>query len=197
MFSFGPEAHTKSPLQGGTMKGIRKFPVGSAFALGAGAVGESAHNCAIPECRQDLHVHEEILARPPVPSALFREPARDPWVAAFGVNLFELPRSEQPAGKLRRLPAAWYDSVETKLLEKIRHTFSGKSINTEASARNGETISVRLASEEWEPEQVQGFQTWPWEILEISRFSGIYEKPVAWFPPNKRVLLNQGRGLTV
>jgi len=192
------------PVKGGTMQPNKAVALGSIMAIGVGVVGEAVRDCVMPTCRRDPHVHESvpvgdrsadlgigshlIIDEAWINSRLASVGSIDarlgPWVATFGVNLVDL-AEDQP----ERLDSvgdrvAWYDSLENELYKWLRAIGVSRPINTEASERNGETISVRIAMEGWDLDRIAGVDASPWEVLEVAQFAQIYESSWASLAPS-------------
>jgi hypothetical protein len=101
------------------------------------------------------------------------------WVATFGILVQEVLTS----GLLHKSVPKDYpnlcDWLESDLMDRLRHAPINNPRFTEASERNGETLSVRIAFE-WVPHRDAlnfGELVW-WEVLEVVPWRNIYdEKP--------------------
>jgi len=102
----------------------------------------------------------------------------EPLVVCFGLNVAELvQKAELPAEAPGDYPALC-DWLEERLLVRIRQEIPSLSAQTEASARNGETLSIRMAFWSLDLDHLGNYDLSPWEILEIAPYSDIYEE--AW-----------------
>lgn len=103
-------------------------------------------------------------------------PVSQIWVATFGINMEDLyDLGLLPSDAPTSYPQLC-DWLENDLLDRVRESGLKDSGMPEASARNGETLSVRVAFE-WSAEQGPlefGELAW-WEVLEILPFEQIYE----------------------
>lgn len=94
-------------------------------------------------------------------------PFLETWVATFGVNIDELISSGYLPYDAPRDYASLCDWLETDLLQRLGPPVRNARF-AEPSARNGETLSVRLAFE-WIPRQEAltfGQLEW-WQVLEV------------------------------
>jgi len=111
----------------------------------------------------------------------FRRTRNEPLIVTFGLNFDETlemrgMRVAEPSGY-----AIVCDQFESELVDLLRSTTTYSFHYAEASARNGETLSVRLVFPELgidgiaslPLERVEQLMPW-WEILEVSNFYRIY-----------------------
>ncbi len=70
---------------------------------------------------------------------------------------------------------ALYDWYEKVLSDEIKHKIPSVSVQTEASLRTGETLSMRIAFWNLNLNHIDDLKIEPWEILEISNYSEIYD----------------------
>lgn len=99
----------------------------------------------------------------------------EPWVISLGLNVPELLESESLPSGAPHDYATLCDWLEERLLIKIRQRIPSLSAQTEASARNGETLSIRFAFWNLDLNHLSGCDLSPWEILEIAPYSDIYD----------------------
>jgi hypothetical protein len=105
------------------------------------------------------------------------EPVRttfDPIVVCFGLSVDEvLQSSALPADVPTNYPALC-DWLEADLLERAQRLFGSRCFYPEASTRNGETLSVRLALVELDLAALSSTGWDWWEILEVEYYSTLY-----------------------
>ena len=99
----------------------------------------------------------------------------EPLVICFGVNIEDLYDSaELPEG----IPDDYVhicDWLEQDLIARVREFVPSLSVQSEASGRNGETLSVRIAFWNLDVALLEQIDLSPWEVLEIASFSEIYD----------------------
>ncbi len=108
----------------------------------------------------------------------------NPLVVTFGLELEAVYKNTNTDG-IPALPSG-YDWLEKDLIENLSSTLSGAFYYTEASERNGESLSVRLAFNDLNLAELDLFESEWWKILEISFFDDIYEGLEGyddWFEP--------------
>jgi len=111
----------------------------------------------------------------------FRRTFNDPLIVTFGLNFAETlemrgMRVTEPSGY-----AIICDQLESELVDLLRSTTTYPFHYAEASARNGETLSVRLVFPELGGdeiaslplERIEKLVPW-WEVLELSSFYRVY-----------------------
>jgi len=69
------------------------------------------------------------------------------------------------------------DWLETRLLHDLTTRLATVVTATEASHRDGETLSVRVAAWHIDLEVLNSLDLPPWEVLELARYSEIYSQP--------------------
>ena len=120
--------------------------------------------------RADLLTAIEGLTAPPTKAS-----SSEPLVVCFGVNISELFASNAvPAGAPQDY-AGLCDWLEKRLLSSALLEIPAPSVATEASGRNGETVSIRLAFWNLDVRSLELASLSPWEILEVVSFSEVYE----------------------
>lgn len=108
--------------------------------------------------------------RPPVKSR-----PQDPLVITFGVNVSELAESGDIPEKAGETYAAICDWLEKDLLFRLSGSLPILFHQTEASERNGETLSVRIAFWNLDLDRLDQFDLPNWTTLEIANFSELYD----------------------
>jgi hypothetical protein len=111
----------------------------------------------------------------------FRRTLNEPLIVTFGLNFGE---TLEMRGLIVTEPSGYAiicDQMESELVDLLRSTTTHSFHYPEASARNGETLSVRLVFPEFgidgitslRVERIEQLMPW-WEILEVSNFYRIY-----------------------
>jgi hypothetical protein len=99
----------------------------------------------------------------------------DPIVVTFGMNVSDA----LDEGLIGEDAPTYYpilcDWLEQELVKRLESTVSCTFYYPEASARNGETLSVRLAFVHLDLNELERFTSNLWEILEVDYHSAIYE----------------------
>ena len=98
----------------------------------------------------------------------------DPIVVTFGINVSEA-RDDRVLGQ--GAPSQYVelcDWLEKDLVKKLESTVSSTFYYPEASTRDGETLSVRLAFIRLDLSELEKFRNGLWEILEVEWYSEIY-----------------------
>lgn len=104
-----------------------------------------------------------------------RELENEPSVVTFGLNVSDLIDNGGVPPEAPEDYASLCDWLEDHLRGSIRNMFPTLGIQTEASARNGETLSVRMAFWNLNLDHIATVELPPWEILEVRPFSEIYD----------------------
>ena len=120
-----------------------------------------------------------VVSREEIESALATVPEEsradfDPIVVGFGAALDEVIQSEKLPKNVRVEFPSLYDWLEEDLRRRIRSATKAHFFCPEASARNGETISVRLAFTELDLQGLNDVHWGWWEILEVDYYSTLY-----------------------
>jgi len=101
--------------------------------------------------------------------------SQDPLVLTFGINVSELIQSNglpKNAGDTFPVICDW---LEKDLIFRLSGLLPTLSQMTEASERNGETLSVRVAFWNLDFDLLDQFDISNWKVLEIADFSEIYD----------------------
>jgi len=98
----------------------------------------------------------------------------DPLVVTFGTNVTELLATKSLPIAARSDYVNACDWLENDLLFKISGTLPVLAHRTEASGRNGETLSVRIAFWNLDLDRLDNLEIPHWSILEIAQFSELY-----------------------
>jgi len=98
----------------------------------------------------------------------------DPIVVTFGVNVGEARSDGLCDENAPRDYPKLCDWLEQGLVKQLESTVSCTFYYPEASARNGETLSVRLAFIHLNLGELERFRSYLWEILEVAYYSEIY-----------------------
>jgi 5-methylcytosine-specific restriction endonuclease McrA len=98
----------------------------------------------------------------------------NPIVVTFGMNINEAWNNKL----LGKYTPTYYpelcDHLEQDLINQLESTISSTFHYPEPSARNGETLSVRLAFVHLNLHELEDFKSDLWEILEVEYYSEIY-----------------------
>lgn len=115
---------------------------------------------------------QETLATPRV------KPRAEPIIVTFGLNYYDLWESEWHPSWLHEHEPSDYphvcDLLERDLVKQLKSLFACEFFYPEASARNGETLSVRLAFVHLDEREMGVFKSDWWEVLEVASYSEIY-----------------------
>lgn len=109
--------------------------------------------------------------------AALPEPVRttfDPIVVCFGLSVHEVVEGGLLPGDVRTDYPSLCDWLEADLLERVQSVLKSECFYPEASARNGETLSVRLALIEPELDALSSADWAWWEVLEVKYYSTLY-----------------------
>ena len=102
---------------------------------------------------------------------------QEPLVITFGASVSELNETGKLPKKAGETYAAICDWLEKDLLFRLSGFLPVLFNQTEASERNGETLSVRIAFWNLDLDRLDQFDLPHWEILEIANFSELYDSP--------------------
>lgn len=124
-------------------------------------------------------VENGLVTKEQVESALAAVPQEtrvdfDPIVIGFGTALDEVLESGLLPKSVRIEFPSLYDWLEEDLHMRIRSATKAHFFCPEASARNGETLSVRLAFTELDLKGLNDVDWSWWEILEVDYYSTLY-----------------------
>jgi hypothetical protein len=98
----------------------------------------------------------------------------DPIVITFGLSVLELLDREQLPEDAPGDYVHLCDWLEGDLVNRLEGALGCRMYLAEASARNGESLSVRVALIQPDLERLEALEGSWWEILEIGYFSEIY-----------------------
>lgn len=125
-----------------------------------------------------------------IPQAVSK-PIPAPLVIDFSIDLLDPSVSDMQYDNEHC--CAFWDRLETELLDELARGLTVPVAPTEGSSRNGETLSLRLAFWDVELTEVVQFYEGAWEILEWGYFEDVYspnEKPLFIAAVNKLYGLN-------
>lgn len=131
----------------------------------------------------EIALDEGLLSKHAVHAILLREVEMpsgvvEPIIITFGLNYFDLLENKSRPEWLNNYDPTDYpvicDLLERELVEQLKSLLSCDFYYPEASERNGETLSVRLAFLNLNRSEVSKFKSAWWEILEIASYSSIY-----------------------
>jgi hypothetical protein len=119
---------------------------------------------------------QALIQHPKMPPAEEHD-TYDPIIVTFGLAVEDLiGRADLPDSVPLEYPHLC-DWLEEDLKSRLSVALSCTMFVTEESARNGETLSVRVALVRPDLEQLRTLEGSWWEILEIAYFSEIYDEP--------------------
>ena len=104
-----------------------------------------------------------------------RPTPQDPLVITFGINVSDLLASGAAPPKAGDTYITVCDWLESDLLFRVSGSLPTLAAQPEASARNGETLSVRIAFWNLDLDRLDQFDLSHWEILEIANFTELYD----------------------
>lgn len=107
----------------------------------------------------------------------------DRLVITFGLNLQELMTNESLPATAPETYADLCDWLEQDLTKQLAKISTSTFYFPEASARDGETLSVRLVFTNLDIRDLEKFQSAWWEILEVAHYSEVYDVDEEWFGP--------------
>jgi len=128
----------------------------------------------------EIAIDEGLLSKEAVASIIQQrlepeEEIYEPVVITFGLTIYKVLDS----GLLERdVPTnypALCDWLEKDLIRQLKSLLSCEFYYTEASGRDGETLSVRLAFIQLDCDELNRFTSPWWEILEVAPYSEIYD----------------------
>jgi len=132
----------------------------------------------------EIALSEGLLSKKAIFAILEQEPTpkvrEDPIIITFGLNYNDLWESESHPNWLDNYDPVDYPSVcdllEKDLVKQIKSLLSCEFFYPEASNRNGETLSVRLAFVRLDKKEIGQFMSDWWEILEFTSYSDVYRE---------------------
>ena len=155
----------------------RQQRIGQQLALHTQAANHDRHLLAVAQFIEagELSKGEVLrfLANVPQPQAVT---ASEPWVITFGTNVTDLLAAKRlpPEASATYLTAC--DWLEKDLAYQVACALPVLAQQSEASARNGETLSMRFAFWNLDLDRLDAAEFPPWSILEIAPFSAIYDQ---------------------
>lgn len=105
-----------------------------------------------------------------------RHQTTEPLVVCFVVSAEDLEASDPPPG-VRNTYAHICDWLERDLMSRLEREIPSVSVMTE-DARNGETLSIRIAFWNLDVQHLEAIDVWPWKVLEVAYYSEVY--PGSW-----------------
>lgn len=102
------------------------------------------------------HLVHALVESIPTPQTT---PERLPTVLSFGTECKDLNTAQD---------------LEQQLLANLRQTFRRPVIQSEASQFNGESLSIRITTWDFDVDKLEGWSLSPWELFEIEGASTIY-----------------------
>ena len=130
----------------------------------------------------EIALSEGLLSRQALFTLLKQEPApkarMEPTIITFGLNYYDLWEDELHPAWLGEYEPSDYarvcDLLERDLVKQLKSLLTCEFFYPEASGRNGETLSVRLAFVYLDEKEMRQFESDWWEILEVASYSEIY-----------------------
>lgn len=102
----------------------------------------------------------------------------EPTIITFGLNYYDLWEGNLRPAWLNGYDSSDYpfvcDLLEKDLVKQLKSLLTCEFFYPEASNRNGETLSVRLAFIQLDEKEISRFKSDWWEILELASYSDIY-----------------------
>jgi len=98
----------------------------------------------------------------------------EPTVVKFGLTIDKVLDSGLLSPDVSTYYPALCDWLEEDLVRHLNSLLSGEFYYPEASGRNGESLSVRLAFIQLDRNELDRFTSPWWEVLEIAQYSEIY-----------------------
>lgn len=102
-------------------------------------------------------------------------PTSEPWVITFGARVLQILESRNASPDAEIDYPSLCDELEEDLMKDLRAQIPGLSVQTEASARSGETLSFRVAFWNLDFSRLEELNVDPWEVLEVAPYSELYE----------------------
>lgn len=103
---------------------------------------------------------------------------KEPIIITFGLNYYDLWENDSPPDWLSNYEPSDYPHIcnllEKNLVEQLKWLLSCDFFYPEASNRNGETLSVRLAFVQLDENEMSLFKSEWWEILEFTSYPDVY-----------------------
>lgn len=102
-------------------------------------------------------------------------PTSEPWVISFGTHILQILKKRNAAYSVQIDCPSLCEELERDLMKDLRAHMPGLSVQTEASTRSGETLSLRVAFWNLNLSRLDEVDIEPWQVLEVAPFSEVYE----------------------
>ncbi len=130
----------------------------------------------------EIAISEGLLSKQALATIVMQAPTPkagiEPTIITFGLNYYDLLESELRPGWLDGYDQSDYlfvcDLLEKDLVKQLKSLLTCEFFYPEASERNVETLSVRLAFVQLDKKEMRRFKSNWWEILELASHSDIY-----------------------
>lgn len=133
----------------------------------------------------EIALSEGLLSRESLIAILKLETPKtkvEPIVITFGLNYYDLWHDELRPKWLAKYQPSDYalvcDLLEQGLVKQLKSLLTCDFFYPEASGRDRETLSVRLAFVYLDENEIRQFHSNYWEILEVANYSEIYGETV-------------------